>query len=122
MGSLGVDDAVAAARGGDKAAFERLVRETYSGVFTLAARITGNRDDAADVAQEAYIRAYRGLVDFRGESRFTTWLHRITVNCANTLLVRRNANLSHRRSVLVVLENKHQLTTKMSLLAQIDLH
>ena len=72
MGSLGIDDAVAAARGGDEAAFERLVRETYAGVFTLAARITGNRDDAADVAQEAYIRAYRGLVDFRGESRFTT--------------------------------------------------
>ena len=94
MGSLGIDDAVAAARGGDDAAFERLVRETYAGVFTLAARITGNRDDAADVAQEAYIRAYRGLVDVRGESRFTTWLHRITVNCANTLLVRRNANLS----------------------------
>ena len=43
MGSLGIDDAVAAARGGDDAAFERLVRETYAGVFTLAARITEPR-------------------------------------------------------------------------------
>ena len=42
-----------------------------------------------DVVQEAYLRAYRGLIDFRGEARFTTWMHRITVNCASTLLSRR---------------------------------
>ena len=81
---------VAAARDGDDEAFERLVEATYSDIFMLAARLTRNHHDALDVVQEAYFRAYRGLIDFRSEARFSTWLHRITVNCANTLLARRS--------------------------------
>ena len=81
---------VAAARDGDSEAFGRLVEATYSEIFTLAARLTRNHDDALDVVQDAYLRAYRGLIDFRGEARFSTWMHRITVNCANTLLARRS--------------------------------
>jgi len=81
---------VAAARDGDDEAFERLVEATYSDIFMLAARLTRNHHDALDVVQEAYFRAYRGLIDFRGEARFSTWMHRITVNCANTLLARRS--------------------------------
>ena len=80
---------VAAAQEGDEVAFARLVDQTYSDVFLLAARLTRNYDDALDVVQEVYLRAYRGLIDYRGEARFTTWLHRITVNCASTLLARR---------------------------------
>ena len=81
---------VAAARDGDNEAFERLVEATYSDIFLLAARLTRNHHDALDVVQAAYFRAYRGLIDFRGEARFGTWMHRITVNCANTLLARRS--------------------------------
>ena len=81
---------VAAARDGDDEAFERLVEATYSDIFMLAARLTRNHHDALDVVQEAYFRTYRGLIDFRGEARFSTWMHRITVNCANTLLARRS--------------------------------
>ena len=81
---------VAAARDGDDEAFQRLVEATYSDIFLLAARLTRNHHDALDVVQEAYVRAYRGLIDFRGEARFGTWMHRITVNCANTLLARRS--------------------------------
>ena len=81
---------VAAAQEGDDEAFERLVEATYSEIFRLAARLTQNHDDALDVVQEAYLRAYRGLIDFRGEARFNTWMHRITVNCATTLLTRRS--------------------------------
>ena len=81
---------VDAARAGDEAAFARLVDATYADVFLLAARLTGNHHDAFDVVQDAYLRAYRGLIDFRSEARFSTWLHRITVNCANTLVTRRN--------------------------------
>ena len=81
---------VAAARDGDDEAFQRLVEATYSDIFLLAARLTRNHLDALDVVQEAYFRAYRGLIDFRGEARFGTWMHRITVNCANTLLARRS--------------------------------
>ena len=81
---------VAAARDGDDEAFQRLVEATYSDIFLLAARLTRNHHAALDVVQEAYFRAYRGLIDFRGEARFGTWMHRITVNCANTLLARRS--------------------------------
>ena len=81
---------VAAARDGDDEAFQRLVEATYSDIFLLAARLTRNPHDALDVVQEAYCRAYRGLIDFRGEARFGTWMHRITVICANTLLARRS--------------------------------
>ena len=84
---------VAAAQDGDNRAFARLVDQTYSNVFLLAARLTRDHDDALDVVQEVYLRAYKGLIDYRGEARFTTWLHRITINCASTLLARRRRDL-----------------------------
>jgi RNA polymerase sigma-70 factor (ECF subfamily) len=83
-------DLVARARLGDQAAFERLVRETYADTYTLAFRLTGHEEDARDVVQETYLRAYRGLKRFRGDAQFTTWLYRITANCANTHLGRRS--------------------------------
>ncbi len=81
---------VAAARAGDGAAVEALVRATYAESYALAYRLTGNEEDASDVVQEAYLRAYRGLRRFRGEAQFTTWLYRITANCASTVLSRRS--------------------------------
>jgi len=79
---------VTAARGGDREAFDAVVRATYADTFALAMRLTANEEDAKDVVQEAYFRAYRGLKRFRGESSFTTWLYRITANCASTQLAR----------------------------------
>lgn len=87
MGEL--DELVAQARAGDREAFDDLVRATYADTYTLAHRLTGDDDDARDVAQEAYLRAYRGLRRFRGDAQFTTWLYRITANCASTHLGRR---------------------------------
>jgi len=55
----------------------------------LAYRLTGNRDDAGDVVQDAYVRAYRAIRRFRGDSSFSTWMYRITSNCASTHLSRR---------------------------------
>jgi RNA polymerase sigma-70 factor (ECF subfamily) len=81
---------VAAARGGDREAFDAVVRATYADAFALAMRLTANEEDAKDVVQEAYFRAYRGLKRFRGDASFTTWLYRITANCASTQLGRRN--------------------------------
>lgn len=81
-------DLVAAAQAGDRRAFEELVRMTYVETYTLAHRLTGDEEDARDVVQEAYLRAYRGLHRFRGDARFTTWLYRITANCAATHLGR----------------------------------
>ncbi len=72
------------ARRGDHQAFATLVRTHQHGVFTLALRIVGNRETAADVAQDALVRAWRALPRFRGDAAFSTWLHRITVNTAST--------------------------------------
>jgi len=84
-----VAELVAAAQAGDRSAFDELVRATYVDTYTLAYRITGNEEDARDVVQEAYLRAFRGLERFRGEARFTTWMYRITANCAATTLGKR---------------------------------
>jgi len=80
---------VEAARDGDVAAFESLVALTHRHTFTLALRLTGDVDDAHDVTQEAYLRAYRSIGGFRSDARFSTWMHRITANCASTHLGRR---------------------------------
>ena len=71
---------VARARGGDARAFQELYRSHRRDVARLVARLLGPRGDADDVIQEVFIQVFRSLVSFRGESRFTTWLHRVTVN------------------------------------------
>ncbi len=80
---------VEAAQNDDQRAFEELVKRTYADTYTLAFRMTSNEEDARDVVQETYIRAHKGLKRFRGDAQFTTWLYRITANCANTYLGRR---------------------------------
>jgi RNA polymerase sigma-70 factor, ECF subfamily len=80
---------VAAAKDGDKTAFDELVRVTSKDTYTLAYRLVGNEEDARDVVQEAYLRAYKGLPKFRGDAQFSTWLYRITANCAATALGKR---------------------------------
>jgi RNA polymerase sigma-70 factor, ECF subfamily len=80
---------VLAAKRGDAEAFEGLVRATYGDVYALAYRLVGNGHDAADVLQEAYLRAYRSLRKFRGDASFRTWMYRITANCSATLMSRR---------------------------------
>jgi RNA polymerase sigma-70 factor (ECF subfamily) len=75
-------ETVEAARRGDRDAFERLVRETHRSVYSLAYRIVGSHDDAADVTQETYIRVWRSLRGFRGDAAFGTWLFRIATNAA----------------------------------------
>ena len=80
---------VLAAKAGDRSAFDELVRLTYADTYTLAFRLTADPEDAGDVVQESYLRAYRGLKRFRGDAQFSTWLYRITGNCASTQLGRR---------------------------------
>ena len=77
------------AKSGDREAFDRLVRVTHSDAYALALRLTGSTEDARDVVQEAYLRAYKGVGRFRGEAQFSTWLYRIVANCATTHLGRR---------------------------------
>jgi len=86
-----VDDAelIAAARSGDRSSFEHLVRLTYAGTYALAWRLTAHEEDARDVVQDAYLRAWKGIDRFRGDAEFSTWLYRITANCASSHLARR---------------------------------
>jgi RNA polymerase sigma-70 factor (ECF subfamily) len=85
-----VGELVTAAKAGDRSAFDELVKATYAETYTLALRLTHNEEDARDVVQEAYLRAYKGLKKFREDAQFTTWLYRITANCAATQLGKGN--------------------------------
>ena len=78
-----------AARSGDRQAFDELVRRTFVDTFTLARRLTGNEEDARDVVQESYLRAWKGIRRFRGDAQFSTWMYRITANAAATLVQKR---------------------------------
>lgn len=79
------------ARKGEMAAFEALVSAYERRVYSLALRSTGSEADAADVTQEVFLRAYRSLDTFRGESGFSTWLYRITTNLCVDLARKNNA-------------------------------
>jgi RNA polymerase sigma-70 factor, ECF subfamily len=80
---------VEAARSGDIGAFESLVRRYDRNVFRIAQHITQNREDAEDVVQDAFLKAYQNLGQFQGQSKFYTWLVRIAVNEALMRLRRR---------------------------------
>jgi RNA polymerase sigma-70 factor (ECF subfamily) len=83
---------VARAQKGDRWAFEQLVDRHQHRLFTLAARLLGSPDDAADAVQEAFIRAWLGLASFRRGSRFSTWLHRICLNAVHDQRSKRRAS------------------------------
>jgi RNA polymerase sigma-70 factor (ECF subfamily) len=87
-----VDEAelIGAAQGGDRQAFDELVRRTFTDTYTLARRLTGNEEDARDVVQDAYLRAWRAIGKFRGEAQFSTWMYRITANAATTHMRKRS--------------------------------
>ena len=84
---------------GDVNAYEALVKEYEKNVYNLALRMTGNSEDAADMAQEAFIKAYNSLTAFRGDSKFSVWLYRI-VSCLDFLRSR-----SRKQTVSLSTEN-----------------
>jgi RNA polymerase sigma-70 factor, ECF subfamily len=91
--NLAVTDDAAAVRAclaGDRAAFDVVVRRHQRHVYRLCYRFVGNHEDASDLAQDVFIRAYRGLRGFKGDSAFATWLYRIAVNvCLNRVSARK---------------------------------
>lgn len=80
-GAAGDADGLAErARSGDRAAFDRLYEVTVGRVYAVCLRMCGNVSHAEELTQDAYVRAWRSLPTFRGDSAFTSWLHRVTVN------------------------------------------
>jgi RNA polymerase sigma-70 factor (ECF subfamily) len=73
-------DLVQAGKNGDVAAFEQLVKRYDHKLFRIAHSVTHNREDSQDVVQETFLKAYQHLAEFRGDSQFSTWLIRITLN------------------------------------------
>jgi RNA polymerase sigma-70 factor (ECF subfamily) len=78
----GEAELVAALRAGDEDAYEKVVRLYTPRLLATARRIVGNEEDARDAVQEGFLSAYKGLSGFGGQSRLSTWLHRIVVNAA----------------------------------------
>jgi len=75
-------ETIGRARAGDLRAFESLVRDYQADVWRFAYHLTRNRATADDVSQDAFLRAFRGIESYRGQSKFTSWLLRIARNCA----------------------------------------
>ena len=83
-GELGDADLVAACLGGQPGAFDLIVERHRRSIYQLCYRFVGNHEDASDLSQDVFLRAYRGLNRFRGQSSIATWLYRIGVNvCLN---------------------------------------
>lgn len=83
------DDLVARARAGNQAAYEQLYRQHCGHIYALCLRMTANRAEAEDATQDAFIQAWRKLSSFRGDSAFSSWLHRIAVNVVLSTLRQR---------------------------------
>jgi RNA polymerase sigma-70 factor (ECF subfamily) len=89
--SAGDEELVAAAKGGDELAFETIVKRHRQRIFALALRYTRSREDAEDIVQQTFQRAFIHLLGFEGRSSFSTWLTSIAINHALTLLRKRRA-------------------------------
>jgi len=87
--------AVSRARTGDADAFRLLVERHSKAVFRVAFRMTGNEHDADDVVQETFLRAYRQIEHFEERANFSTWVHRIAINCSLDLLRSRGRHDKH---------------------------
>lgn len=89
-------------RAGDVAAFEELVKRHQARAYAVAYRLLGRREDAQEVAQEAFARAYFRLGEFRGTAQFRTWLYRILVNLATDFLRRRKPEVPHNEALFQI--------------------
>ncbi len=82
------EELVARAQGGDADSFNELVLRWERPVYALAYRVLGQQEDARDVCQEAFLRAYRALPRFKGQAKFSSWLYRIALNLCHDLIRR----------------------------------
>ena len=91
--------------GGEQAVFSQLVQRYQQYVFTLVFRFTDNREDAEEISQDVFVKAYRSLADFRGEAKFSTWLYTIVRTSCITFLRKKRlvtSSLDNERTFLQV--------------------
>lgn len=101
------EELVAKSRDGDIDAFEELVHRYERKIYTIAYRLIGNRDDANDLAQEAFLKAFQGIKNFRGEASFQTWLCRITTNvCRDEIRKRCRKPVDHLDDAIILDEGE----------------
>jgi RNA polymerase sigma factor (sigma-70 family) len=98
---------------GDGPAFRQLVERYQNLVFTIAYRITGNREEAEEVAQDAFMKAYNNLAGFKGDSKFSSWLYRITYNTALT-------KIRNRKEGFKDIDNVNETQLKASVLNEAE--
>jgi RNA polymerase sigma-70 factor (ECF subfamily) len=89
------EELVARSRGGDLDSFNQLVLRWERPIYALAYRVIGREEDARDVAQETFLRAFRALGGFKGQAKFSSWLYRITLNlCRDWIRRERRSNVA----------------------------
>ena len=115
---------VRAAAAGDATAFERIYEQHRRRVYSLCARMLGNVELAEDLTQEVFLQVYRKIGSFRGDSAFTTWLHRLTVNQVLMHFRKRGVKLEHTSEegdFTNVVETPLQSTRRISMVDRIAL-
>ena len=99
------EELVARSRGGDVESFNELILRWERPIYALAFRVIGREDDARDVCQEAFLRAFRALPGFKGQAKFSSWLYRITLNlCRDWMRKQRRAPVSQMAEGLDIFE------------------
>ena len=102
------ENIIARARRGDAGAFEQLVETYRDQVYRIALRMCGNAADADEAAQEAFLAAWKGLPNFRGDSQFSTWLYQLTTHAAIDLM-RRETQEAVRDAILQLTPEYRQI-------------
>ena len=112
------------AAAGDTAAFEQLYAQHHRRVYSLCLRMLGNASQAEDMTQEAFLQVYKKIGSFRGDSAFTTWLHRLTVNQVLMHFRKRGVKLEHTSEegdFTNVIETPIQSTRRISMVDRLAL-
>ncbi len=98
---------------GNTEAFRKIVDEYRNFAFTLAVRITKNEEDAEEVTQDAFVKAFTSLAGFKGESKFSTWLYKIVVNMAMTKVRRRKPAYQNIDDMQINVANDNETAQKI---------
>lgn len=105
------NELIRSVQNGNANAFEALVTENEAHIFRLCLRMTGNREDAADLTQEAFLKAYRSIASFRGDCRFSSWMIRIASNVCLDFL----RSKSKKQTVPLTVENDEGEETELEI-------